>query len=95
MTKPKTRSERETVLTRAMDEKHWHAFSEDSAVVRKLERLHGPGTPRGDGFCWLIPKNCVTFRNPASRVGSHSLGNLRNLRSNRGSSAQSAELDPE
>lgn len=74
----KTRSERETIICRAQDEDSWHVFSEVPAIVRKLTKLHGPGTPKGQGFVWTVPPRCISFRNPRQRANSGNQGaNLR------------------
>jgi hypothetical protein len=61
----KTKAERETIITRASDQKGWHVFTEDPRVVTKLTKLHGPGKQdhqSSDGLVWNLPASCVSFR---------------------------------
>lgn len=59
-----SRSEQETIITRAADQRFWHVFSEDPSVVRKMTRLYGEGRKVGEGAEWEIPKAGVSLRRP-------------------------------
>ena len=59
------RAEAETIITRAADQRDWHVFTEDPAVIRQLTKKHGPGTPSGTyGQTWTLPRGCVSLRKP-------------------------------
>lgn len=62
-----SRSELETIITRAADQQDWTVFSEDPRVIRRMTRNHGEGRKAGAlGREWTVPKGCVSLRKSLS-----------------------------
>lgn len=63
-----TLAERETILRRAADEREWSLFSEDPAVIRKLDRLGYQATQEtAHGKRYRLPSKAISFRRPNVR----------------------------
>lgn len=61
----KSRAETETVIRRSAADKAWIVFTEDPVVLRKMNRLYGPGRPKSSvGMEWEIPLAGVGLRKP-------------------------------
>lgn len=71
MTKLPSRSELETHCRRSAEgDCPWSVYTDDPTVIRKLTRLHGPGTPMGEhGRTWELPKRAISFRSGKPKQG--------------------------
>lgn len=86
-----TRSERETIITRAADESDWHVFTEDPRVIRRMEKNHGPGKKVGAlGFEWTVPSACVSLRKPMSINAAARKARVKALEAARAARARNA-----